>query len=107
MLDAIEVERASPAGPVVIDDIILDQRASDNAIAALAGVRIQLNSGVVIVMHTIATHDRTIPAIGNINAVLIGAAEALVLLEQQIIREIGENPPGGVVPENSIAQRDM
>src|SRR5207253_6564402 len=45
-------------------------------------------------------------AVGNVDAVLLNAAVALVVLQQRVVRKVGEDAPHRVVAEHAIADGD-
>ena len=69
----------------------------------LRRIGVELDSRCVVVVRMIAAHDRSIAAVGNVDAVLDRRERGLVVLEQQIAREARENAPARVVVTPAIA----
>ena len=106
-LNPVEIDRRASRRSVVPRDVVLDHRAGDEAVAPLREIGIQLDPAARVVVDPVSTDDRPVARVGDIDAVLGAARVALVVLEKQIIGEIREDPPGGVVAEDAVADRHM
>src|SRR5262249_37627364 len=92
---------------VVVDDVVLDQRAGDDTIPAVAEVAVHVNAGLRITKDGIAADYRAVAAVGDIDAVLGDRATDDVVLDQRVVGETGEDAPGrggidGVVLDGDV-----
>jgi hypothetical protein len=75
------------------DHVVLDQGVGDDPVAARAQVGVELDARGAVVVDAVRAHDRPVAAVGDVDAVLLDAAVALVPLEQQVVREVREDSP--------------
>src|SRR5712692_4903831 len=102
VLDAIQVNRAPSRRSVVVDHVVFEHGAGDNAVSTLGYVGIELNTSPGVVVNSISAEHRPVTAIGDVDAMLELAAVALIVLNQQMVGKVGEDPPLRVIAENAV-----
>src|SRR4051812_14463805 len=105
-MHAITVDPRGTGAPIVIDDVLLDQRLSDESVAALAQVAVDVNARQPIAPHAVGADDRPDATVGHVDPMLFSAAAGHVVLDQQIVAVTAEDPPGAVTVAHVVANHD-
>ena len=104
---AVTVDAGCAGAPVVVDDVLLDQRLIDNSAATLAQVTVEMDSRQPVTPYPVCAHDRTDAAVGNVDPVLLGAVAGDVVLDQQLVAVTAEDAPGAVAVARVVANHDI
>src|SRR4029453_13652142 len=70
ILPAVHVDARTAGDAVVVDDVPLDQRIADDAVAAFGAVAVHVDAALVVAPQDIAADDRAIAAVADVDAVL-------------------------------------
>ena len=103
---AVHVDSRPAAGAVAVDDVVLDQRIRDQAVAALALVAVHVDAVGVVVVHEVVADDRAVAAVRDVDAVLGNRVVGLVVLDREVVGEAGEDAPAAVVAGRAVAHGD-
>jgi hypothetical protein len=96
VLHAVAVDAGAARHAVVEDDVVLDQGARDDAVAALAQVSVHVDAVGVVAPHHVAADDGPVAAVRDIDPVLGLRAGHHVVLDQEVVAEASENAPAAV-----------
>ena len=86
VLHAVAVDAGAAAAAVVVDDVVLDERAGDDAVAALADVAVHVDAVARGCPRRVAADDRAVAAVGDVDAVLLPTEWHDVVLDRACCR---------------------
>ncbi len=91
------VEVDGRSSTVAVDDVVLHQPVRDDSVPAAGSVRVDLEAVRQVVVRLVATHDRVVGRVRNVDPVL-GVVVDFVVLNEDILGKTGEDtvvPSGG------------
>src|SRR6185436_2325689 len=88
---------------VVVDDIPLDERIADDAVAAFGAVAVHVDAAPAVAPEHIAADHRAIAAVADVDAVLLDAARRDVVLDQHVVAEAGEDSEHAALIDRVVA----
>lgn len=107
VLDPIHVDAGAPSCAVAEDDVVLDHGPTDDAVSALRGISVHMDTVGAIVPDPIASDRRPITAIADIDTVFITTVGGVIRLDQQVVAEAGEDTPPSIAIQAVTAQGDV
>ena len=105
--DTVHVDGSTTASTIIIHEVRFHHSVRYDAVTAHAGVGVHVDAAGVVAVDTVAPNDGIVTAIADVDAVLLDRAIGLVVLDQQVVTEVGEEAPGSVVSEGATPHRDV
>ena len=103
---AVHVDAGAAADAVAVDHVALDERVRDQAVAAPAlASPFMWRPLRVVVVDDVVADDRPVAAVRHVDAVLGDRVVRLVVLDDEVVDEAGEDAPAAVVAELAVRAR--
>ncbi len=90
--DAVHVDAAAAGLAVLVDDVVLDQRAGDDPIVTLREIAVHVDAVGIVVMTDVAADHRPVAAVAMVDPVLLHRTVGLVVLDHDVVAEVREDP---------------
>src|SRR5262249_44325453 len=106
VLHAVAVDAGAAAGAIVVDDVLLNERSGDDAVAALADVAVHVDAGRGVAVECVAADGRIIAAIGVVDAVLAVVVRRVVL-DHIVVAEGEKDASRRAVVDRAVLHGDI